>query len=68
MILFAKEIQAEVYQLPEVLCCSLGPEGKEAAPPTELRAELRKEKLITGAELQPSHQPRHFCILTKTTV
>lgn len=40
-----------------MLCCSSGPEGKEAAPPPELRGELRKEKLITGAELQPSHQP-----------
>jgi len=55
------------HQLAVVLRCSLGPEGKEAAPPTDLPGELRKEKLITSAELRPSHQPRHFCILTRTT-
>ena len=43
MILFAKEIQTEVYQLTVVLHCSLGPEGKEAAPPTDLRGELRRK-------------------------
>lgn len=45
MVLLAKGIQTEVYQLMEVLCCSLGPEGKEGAPPTERRGELRKEKI-----------------------
>lgn len=40
-----------------------GGEGKEAAPPTDLQGELRKEKLITGAEHWPSHQTQHFCIL-----
>lgn len=63
MILVAKDIQTEVYQLAVVPCCSLGLEGKEAAPPTNLRGELRKEKLITGAEHWPSHQTQHFCIL-----
>lgn len=63
MNLFAKEFTS----FTELLRCRLGPEGKEAAPPTELRGELRKEKLITGAELRPSHQPQHFCALTKTT-
>lgn len=44
MILCAKGAQTEVFQLTEVLWCSLGLEGKEAAPPTDLRGELRKGK------------------------
>lgn len=44
MILCAKGVQTEVFQLIVVLWCGLGPEGKEAAPPTDLQGELRKEK------------------------